>query len=479
MMEFLSFHREGFRAMLRGFARFADEPRTRPILAGAIVTAGLGYLSFWAGIPERGPAALALGVAALIALTLACGALAWHWTRPATARIDGAPSVSPSRLTERRLFASLLAISTLSLTVGGFWDEVWHRKYGLPFGEDLLWRPHLLIYFGLLLPVALAAVALARLLQGGRSGLTDRLRADRGLGLLVVAGAFLLLIVPADPLWHIVYGEDISAWSLPHLVLLLAASAIAILGVYLQLSTLPSRREWARLGSAKSASFLALVFFAGAASILAQVLIGDFVPGNPVAADRPVWMLPALMTGLAVFLGTMANHTGRWYGAASTVGVLTVAVRFILVQAFDFRQIEVSAWLPWMPALVVVDLWYAFQVVRRTRPAGVVATATAALVGAGACLWLIPRAYPYLQFAGPGLFLALLMCWIVSVAAAWLGRTIGDGLAAAGGPPADPTPAVRYAWIAPVALVVWLLFVVYFIATASPPIQRALGANPF
>jgi hypothetical protein len=186
-----------------------------------------------------------------------------------------------------------------------------------------------------------------------------------------------------------------------------------------------------------------------------------------MAIDRPLWLLPALMTGLALFLGTTANHAGRWYGAATAVGVLTLAVRLILVSAFDFHQIEVVAWLPWLPPLIALDLWYA---VRRGATPRTVATATAALAGAAVSLWVLPEFYPYLELSGAGLAFALAVCWIVSLAAVWLGRTIGDGLATGlrdgSGPDSSPRSP---AWIAPAVLAAWLTFVTVFIATAGPP----------
>jgi hypothetical protein len=449
-------------------ARVINRSHWRPITAAAILLGGFAYLSFWAGIPQRGLIAWALGLLVLGALTLACGAAVWRWVLPATH--DRASTGASTSRAERRLYASLLAISTLSLVVGGFWDEVWHRQYGLPFGEDLLWRPHLLIYLGLLLPVGLAAVALTRVLRAGQGSASARLRDDRALGLLVVIGGFLLFAVPADPIWHIVYGEDISAWSLPHLVLLLAACAIAILGTYLQLSSAPSGGKWVSLRSAKPASLMVLVFMAGAASLIAQVLIGDFAAGNPGVANRPVWLLPALMMGIALFVGSVANHSGRWYGAATAVGVLTLAIRFALVQAFDFHAIELSDWLPFLPPMVVLDLWYGFRALRGLPPARPAATATISLVAAAACLWLIPVTYPFLRFAASDLILTLSMCWLVSVAAVWLGREVGDGVAPSHDDTAhDDLVSGRLQALAPAALAAWVLFVVYFIATAGPP----------
>jgi hypothetical protein len=445
------------------------EPRWQPVLAGAIVAASLSYLSYWAGVPARGLAAFFIGIAALVGLTLACGAVAWQWLRPG-APTEGSAAGGGLALTTRRLLAALLAIGTLSLTVGGFWDEVWHRKYGLPFGEDLLWRPHLLIYFGLLLPPALAAGSLAFLLRRGQGSVRDRMRSDRSLGLLMVLGAFLFFSVPADPVWHLIYGEDISAWSLPHLVLMLSALMLAILGVYLHLSSSPARREWTGPLPLRATALLSLVFFTGAASIMAQVLIGDFSPGNPMALQRPAWLLPALMVGLALFVGTMANHANRSYGAASAVGLLTLAARYLLVWVFDFRQIDPAAWLPWLPPLVVLDLWYALRIGRSKAPASSTLTAGVALAGAAVSLWLIPGYYTYLHFTGSELVGSLIMVWLVAVAAVWLGRLIGDSLAsAAEGTSSAPSRASPRSWTAPAVVLAWLLFVIYFVATSTPP----------
>jgi hypothetical protein len=64
---------------------------------------------------------------------------------------------------QHRLIAWVLLVNSACLIVGAFWDEVWHRRYGLPFGEDFFWRPHLMIYFGMLLTIALAFYGLLTL----------------------------------------------------------------------------------------------------------------------------------------------------------------------------------------------------------------------------------------------------------------------------------------------------------------------------
>ncbi|HET7011065.1 MAG TPA: hypothetical protein VFI11_09840 [Anaerolineales bacterium] len=455
--------------MVDGLTRFLNQPRWRLALAGAITAAALIYLSYWAGIPERGPVAFLLGIAALVAVTLASGAAAWRLAGRVASANEISSSSSIAGVATRRWFATLLAIATLSLTFGGFWDEVWHRKYGLPFGEDLLWRPHLLIYMGLLLPSALAAVSVILLLLRGRGKLVDRVRGDRNLTLLVILGGFLLFAVPADPVWHRLYGEDISAWSLPHLVLMLSALMVAVLGVRLHLSTTPARRDWAH-PTAAPPSLLVVALFSGAASLMAQVLIGDFAAAGATVIERPVWLLPALMTGLALMLGTAANHASRTYGAASAVGVLTIAMRYGLVLAFDFPEIQPSAWLPWLPPLVALDAWYAFRVAGRRPPASAMASAGAVLVGLAAGLALIPNFYSYIRFTPIDFVVSLAMGGIVAAAAIWLGKMLGDFVGSNGeGVPAERAPVPRRASPAPALLLGWLAFVVYFVATSTPP----------
>ena len=48
----------------------------------------------------------------------------------------------------REILALILASGGIAIFIAGVWDEIWHRGYGIPFGEDLFWRPHLLMYFG-------------------------------------------------------------------------------------------------------------------------------------------------------------------------------------------------------------------------------------------------------------------------------------------------------------------------------------------
>src|SRR5919108_4209496 len=102
-----------------------------------------------------------LGLSALVG---ALGLLAWWLLAsplPPGRRPVGPAAPSERVLRVRRLMAAVVLLSGVLLRVGAPWDELWHRLYGVPFGEDLLWPPHLLLYASFALSFALIAAGLA------------------------------------------------------------------------------------------------------------------------------------------------------------------------------------------------------------------------------------------------------------------------------------------------------------------------------
>jgi hypothetical protein len=75
----------------------------------------------------------------------------------------------PIQASYRQALALLLGVGGYGITVGGFWDEIWHRQYGIPFGEDFFWRPHLLMYFGIGVTIVLAFAGLYIITPGART----------------------------------------------------------------------------------------------------------------------------------------------------------------------------------------------------------------------------------------------------------------------------------------------------------------------
>ena len=70
-----------------------------------------------------------------------------------------------------------------------------------------------------------------------RGNFQQRFRSNTVVGLLILNAAFLFYALPADPLWHWIFGEDIAAWSIPHLILLASSILTQLLALDLHAST--------------------------------------------------------------------------------------------------------------------------------------------------------------------------------------------------------------------------------------------------
>ena len=173
-----------------------------------------GFLLFaaftvWGGLPS-GPRALSfwIQIAILFLVTGAYVFIAWHLLARQIARPPRSVRLS---VNVRQNIALLLAGGVMALVVGALWDELWHRRYGIPLGEDFFWRPHLLMYFGFGVSVLIGFWALLHLNRRLKGTFQQRFRANVIVGLLILQAAFLIYAVPSDPIWHSIYGDDLSA----------------------------------------------------------------------------------------------------------------------------------------------------------------------------------------------------------------------------------------------------------------------------
>jgi hypothetical protein len=84
------------------------------------------------------------GWLSLAALIIFLSLVAW-WLFASPLR-EAIEVTAPTRdlLRVRYRMALVVLGSFVLLRLGASWDELWHRQYGVPFGEDLLWPPHLL-----------------------------------------------------------------------------------------------------------------------------------------------------------------------------------------------------------------------------------------------------------------------------------------------------------------------------------------------
>ncbi|MGH2354395.1 MAG: hypothetical protein ACRDJN_22540, partial [Chloroflexota bacterium] len=338
------------------------------VIAGALLL--LLSLVRWGGLPEVTPRLVA-GIGLLMAMLATFGLLLWWlYLSPVPADVDlqqesGVASLTRHRpeirgsqgvhtATFRQFVGALATISGLLFVVGGAWDEVWHRRFG-SFGNDFLWAPHLLLYGSLGLIACFAGAGLALVLrpqrrrrgagqadgvQRGGVGLRQRFRAEPAIGWLALVSGYLVLSVPSDLLWHLLYGIDLTAWSLPHLMLAGGFTLVMLAAVAVQLSRAAPhpwqgmhRMTWADVPEA-----LALLPLAWAMVVLLQLGTTEWdgisvILGPEAGAfwQRPEWLYPVVVVTIAIFAGAVALHALRRAGAATVLGLLVLGARLAVL----------------------------------------------------------------------------------------------------------------------------------------------------
>lgn len=445
----------------------------RLLFAGLIGLLLFIALALWGGAPPPEKlAAFIAGLSGLIVVVFGIGLAGWHLLLRPLPPGHKRPALAMQPAGQRRLMAALVTISGINLIVGGFWDEVWHRQYGIPFGEDLFWRPHLLIYSSILLICVLTAWAWFTLIRKGRGSWQQRFRANPILGLLALVGVFLFLALPADPAWHLLYGDDIAAWSIPHIVLTFSFALVLLLAAAIQMSTVRPR-SWPGSGRFQAADVPVIVAYAFILTVGLQALTTDWDGGSvALLMTRPAWLLPAVIAGLATGAGALANHTLRRAGAATLTGGLALAIRFLLIEAFDYQEIGVGAWLASLGPMLAIDLWYGWRVFRMGRPANWLTTGLIAATGAALIAFPVINAY----YAYPAIELANLPAMLLAVVAAaggaaWVGQSVGDYLAVENKQLEEGLPArSRLQLVPPLAFLAIIGFIAFFVSTAGAPV---------
>jgi hypothetical protein len=404
----------------------------------------------------------------------------------------------------RFVLGMLIAVTSLNLLIGGAWDEVWHRQFGVPLGEDFLWRPHLMMYTFFLSVVVFAFLGFALLMRNGKGTMQQRFRANPFIGMLVLLSGFVLFALPADPAWHGIYGADISAWSMPHLILGLSWIGVQTMSPALLVSTL-AVRQWIglRANSLRHSGLrdaLAIIAFTVMLNPLLQIMTTDWYTfsGNPQEAvvQRPEWLLTAIIAALSAFIGTLANVSLRRWGAATVVGIVGLLLRLALMQLFNFdSSVSPAPWGIALVMLVAVDITFMLALAMlKTAPTSIMVGIG---VGAGTAfsLPLVNQWFTFPDVSVGNMLGFVIFALITAMGGAWLGEVIGNAMmlrgrvqvaqsaseARAGKSKKHQRKAnaalhlekaafQRLGWFALAALVGTLLFAWWLIVTAVPPL---------
>lgn len=272
----------------------------------------------------------------------------WLYLSPVRTRL-GAPAALSPRLAFG--LAALLGFSAVQLTAGAFWDGSLHILTGvIPAGADFLWPPHLMIYSSFLISliVALGALALVAL-PAWRAGERDpRLWVRRSpyLGAVMVASLYSLTSVPADALWHALYGIDLTAWSPPHVMIIVSMGTVLLCAVGVLVQVRP-----ARLGGVDFA-VPALLSLGLNVIFIVGTIEWELWGGGPsrLVQSNPIWVYPLVGGALAFAVLVLAKQLSRWRWSATLTALGFFALRAALAFALNVTHNVV----PYLPPIFVL-----------------------------------------------------------------------------------------------------------------------------
>lgn len=252
------------------------------------------------------------------------------------------PTTTPGRGDTATPLSVAGAVGGFAMALFGvYWDDAWHTDRGR---DELLSPPHLALYAGVALAVAVVAWwAWRRRSSGWRSVLSGP------IGVAIAGAAVTLASAPVDEWWHVSFGRDAVLWSPPHLIALvgtiaLGSGVVLVAGQATSTSSPDTRiSPW-------------LVVAAGVGVMGAwQVLVLEY--DTDVAQFSPLWYLPILAVGTSVSASTVQAAIGdrlrwsaTWTGLAYT---LAMAGLVISLGSMGFSTPIVPAILP---ATLVADL---------------------------------------------------------------------------------------------------------------------------
>lgn len=457
----------------------ARAPQTVGVFApimGAIIVVFVA-LTLLAGLPPAEKiAGFTLGMIVLGLITIGIGLLGWHLLlRPLPANVKVSPPLLLTART-RNIIALFLTMGTLGIGIAGVWDEIWHSKYGIPFGEDFFWRPHLMLYFSFLTLIVLGGWSWWVFMNRGKGTLQQRFRSNPLLGVSFLAGVYTIYAVGADPIWHSLYGTDIAPWSVPHLLILIMILVMGSLAVAFHNSLLP-QREWRY--SFKFAWRDVLIAFVWVGALVDFTLIFTVQWYAAAAGARqitqvlgyPDWLLAAFITFLAILFGIIALHSTRQIGSATLVGVLAFAVRFLLNAGFGSVRDGTLPILLILPLLVSMDVWYAISIRRTRQPPAFWKTALIVAVVFGIIEYpLIATVFPYLPVALTLIPARLIASAVTAVGTIWIAQKLGELGRYRYEQSAPEVAAKSTTQTSNLLYIGYAVFLLVFIVTATPPV---------
>jgi hypothetical protein len=454
---------------------------TLKFLAATILVYSL--LGIFSGLPDG--ANLGAFVAGLVILFLGIAALmglAWYLVvKPLPETLAPSRKLPLSHGLRQGVALFLTMMSAVGIG-GGLWDITWHVRSGLPFGEDFFWAPHQFIYVALTAPIIVAAFVWSRLLQNSSGTMRQRFKADVPLTLIIIGGIAMLFTLPADPLWHVIYGEDLTGLSVPHIVFSISSTFTSLGTLSILLSYTPMRQTWASILKLNRMEVLIIASLAFSLNSLLMPTLGDWeaitlstsaLPRLPaLVAARPDWAMPFLAAFVAIYPTSMALQITKRFGTASLLWLIAAVLRSGLFLAFGYGDSGMATMFLILPFVISLDIVVWYRVSRNQPLNSVFIAAAATIAGAIAVLPQISLSFtdPILSARNVPAILAAI--FVGALTAAYMGHTLGRVVSKTVRfelPVKRPIVAKSVVRTMSVLTVTIVIVAVYFIITAKMP----------
>lgn len=404
------------------------------LLASILIYSLLGLFG---GVPAKANIEpFIIGLVVLFLMVAAFLGFAWYAIASPMPK-DLAPSKDkPLPHGLRQGVAIFLTLMSVVGIAGGIWDVTWHVRSGLPFGEDFFWRPHQFIYIALLAPVLVAGFIASRLLYNTTGTARQRLRADIPLTLIMLGGMAMLFTLPADPVWHVIYGEDLTGLSVPHFVFSVSSTLTGLGTFAILLSYMPLRNTWESIRKINGIELLMALSFAFNIISLLMPTLGDWeaisIPSSALqrlpalVAQRPDWAMPFLAAFVVIYPASMALHVMKRFGTATLVWGIATIIRSVMFLAFGYDHTGIFTMFLLLPFALALDLVTWYRVSRSQPVSPLLVAAVSTVVSAVTVLPQIVLSFtlPVLSVSNVPLMLATI--FVAALLASWMGQVLGN-----------------------------------------------------
>ena len=271
-----------------------------------------------------------------------------------------------------------------------------------------------------------------------------------------------------------IFGEDITAWSVPHLILLTSFVLTQLLALCLQVSTIPLE-GWRNVFGLRLKDMFSLLILAAISLLWLQLMLIDWdatltgIKLEWLGLYRPEWLLAANLLASVTLTGVIATRVLRCAGAATATGLLALAIRYGLIQLFQADMLQYVAWIAALLPLLAIDIWSYYCSAIRNREPEWRGTAFAVMAGMALNAAIIRGLYRLeagdnLAYALAVIFTGIGMSWLShQLAEAMLKRRTLDGGETNEVGAMNPQVSIGIVGA-------FVAFIIVFIVTATPPV---------